>query len=58
MISRAGWHLKNVIRRTPEPTRLEKLEGIRKDGESWKRMDEIYLRAYIGLLTLAGVLRS
>jgi hypothetical protein len=27
-------------------------------GDNWKRLDEIDLRAYIGLLILAGVYRS
>ncbi|XP_014912949.1 piggyBac transposable element-derived protein 4-like [Poecilia latipinna] len=33
-------------------------EGFRKFGDSWKKMDEIDLQAYIGLLILAGVYRS
>ncbi|XP_051566192.1 uncharacterized protein LOC127447964 isoform X1 [Myxocyprinus asiaticus] len=37
---------------------MTNLEGFRKYGDNWKRMDEIDLRAYIGLLILAGVYRS
>ena len=37
---------------------MTNLEGICKYGDNWKRMDEIALRAYIGLLILVGVYRS
>ncbi|KAJ8393710.1 hypothetical protein AAFF_G00057630 [Aldrovandia affinis] len=37
---------------------MTNLEGFRKYGDSWKRMDETDLHAYIGLLILAGVYRS
>ena len=37
---------------------MTNLEGFRKYGDNWKMMDEIDLRAYIGLLILAGVYRS
>ena len=37
---------------------MTNLEGFRKYGDSWKRMDEVDLYAYIGLLILAGVYRS
>ncbi|XP_055370100.1 nucleolin-like [Betta splendens] len=34
------------------------LEGSRKLGSAWKGMDEVDLRAYLGLLILSGVYRS
>lgn len=34
------------------------LEGIHVFGERWKEMDQTHLRAYFGLLVLAGVFRS
>ncbi|XP_061910058.1 uncharacterized protein LOC133654077 [Entelurus aequoreus] len=34
------------------------LEGFRKYGDRWKKMDETDLQAYLGLLILAGVYRS
>ncbi|XP_051522644.1 piggyBac transposable element-derived protein 4-like [Myxocyprinus asiaticus] len=37
---------------------MTNLEGLCKYGDNWKRMDEIDLRAYIGLLILAVVYRS
>ena len=37
---------------------MTNLECFRENGDNWKRMDEIDLRAYIGLLILAGVCRS
>ncbi|XP_028260881.1 piggyBac transposable element-derived protein 4-like [Parambassis ranga] len=37
---------------------MTNLEGFRKNGDSWKKMDETDLRAYLGLLILAGVYRS
>lgn len=37
---------------------MTNLEGFRKYGDSWKKMDEIDLQAYLGLLILAGVYRS
>ncbi|XP_060791674.1 piggyBac transposable element-derived protein 4 isoform X2 [Neoarius graeffei] len=37
---------------------MTNLEGFRKYGDSWKRMDETDLHAYLGLLILAGVYRS
>ncbi|XP_034147179.1 piggyBac transposable element-derived protein 4-like [Esox lucius] len=37
---------------------MTNLEGSRKYGDGWKAMDAIDLRAYVGLLILAGVFRS
>ncbi|XP_056267070.1 piggyBac transposable element-derived protein 4-like, partial [Pseudoliparis swirei] len=37
---------------------MTNLEGSRKYGDGWKGMDETDLRAYMGLLILAGVYRS
>ena len=37
---------------------MTNLKGFRKHGDKWKRMDEIDLHVYIGLLILAGVYRS
>ncbi|XP_028672760.1 piggyBac transposable element-derived protein 4-like [Erpetoichthys calabaricus] len=37
---------------------MSNLEGIRRYGERWKKIDESELRAYLGLLVLAGVYRS
>ncbi|CAJ1064647.1 uncharacterized protein LOC127447964 isoform X1 [Xyrichtys novacula] len=37
---------------------MTNLEGRRKIGDGWKRMDAVDLRAYMGLLLLAGVYRS
>ncbi len=37
---------------------MTNLEGFRKYGDNGKMMDEIDLRAYIGLLFLVGVFRS
>lgn len=37
---------------------MTNLEGVRKYGDSWKKMDETDLQAYLGLLILAGVYRS
>ncbi|XP_030270458.1 piggyBac transposable element-derived protein 4-like [Sparus aurata] len=37
---------------------MTNLEGFRKYGENWKDMSRTDLRAYIGLLILAGVYRS
>ncbi|TKS65943.1 PiggyBac transposable element-derived protein 4 [Collichthys lucidus] len=37
---------------------MTNLEGFRKYGDSWKKMDETDLQAYLGLLILAGVYRS
>lgn len=37
---------------------MTNLEGFRKYGNNWRRMNGIDLRAYIGLLILAGVYRS
>ena len=37
---------------------MTKREGRRKYGDEWKWMDETDLRAYVGLLILAGVCRS
>ncbi|XP_068451616.1 piggyBac transposable element-derived protein 4-like [Clinocottus analis] len=37
---------------------MTNLEGSRKHGDGWKGMDETDLRAYVGLLILAGVYRS
>ncbi|KAI7805227.1 putative piggyBac transposable element-derived protein 4-like [Triplophysa rosa] len=37
---------------------MTNLEGTRVFGESWKILDEIHLKAYIGLLILAGVFKS
>ncbi|XP_045064895.1 piggyBac transposable element-derived protein 4-like [Coregonus clupeaformis] len=37
---------------------MTNLEGVRKCGGRWKAMDSTDLRAYVGLLILAGVYRS
>ncbi|XP_022609640.1 piggyBac transposable element-derived protein 4-like, partial [Seriola dumerili] len=37
---------------------MTNLEGFCKYGDSWKKMDETDLQAYLGLLILAGVYRS
>ncbi|CAJ1083086.1 piggyBac transposable element-derived protein 4-like [Xyrichtys novacula] len=37
---------------------MTNLEGRRKIGDGWKRMDAVDLRAYMGLMLLAGVYRS
>ncbi|XP_061923076.1 uncharacterized protein LOC133662903 [Entelurus aequoreus] len=37
---------------------MTNLEGFHKYGDSWKKMDETDLQAYLGLLILAGVYRS
>ncbi|KAL7399436.1 hypothetical protein ABVT39_024263 [Epinephelus coioides] len=33
-------------------------EGVRRRGDDWREMDSVALRAYMGLLILAGVYRS
>ncbi|TWW54655.1 hypothetical protein D4764_0263720, partial [Takifugu flavidus] len=38
--------------------KMTNLQGFRKYGDSWKKMDETDLQAYLGLLILAGVYRS
>ncbi|CAJ1061405.1 piggyBac transposable element-derived protein 3-like%2C partial [Xyrichtys novacula] len=58
----------NILSSTPvtsPPPSIERiilemtnLEGRRKIGDGWKRMDAVDLRAYIGLLLLAAVYRS
>ncbi|XP_029697657.1 piggyBac transposable element-derived protein 4-like [Takifugu rubripes] len=37
---------------------MTNLQGFRKYGDSWTKMDETDLHAYLGLLILAGVYRS
>ncbi|XP_039618136.1 piggyBac transposable element-derived protein 4-like [Polypterus senegalus] len=37
---------------------MSNLEGIQRYGERWREIDESELRAYLGLLVLAGVYRS
>ncbi|XP_061089207.1 piggyBac transposable element-derived protein 4-like [Conger conger] len=37
---------------------MTNMEGFRKCGEGWKTVDEMDLRAYMGLLILAGVYRA
>ncbi|KAL6100943.1 uncharacterized protein ACO6RY_07977 [Pungitius sinensis] len=37
---------------------MTNLEGRRRYGDDWKGMDRVDLRAYVGLLILAGVYRS
>ncbi|XP_029600134.1 piggyBac transposable element-derived protein 4-like [Salmo trutta] len=37
---------------------MTNLQGVRKYGDGWRPMDSVDLRAYLGLLILAGVYRS
>ncbi|XP_045556506.1 piggyBac transposable element-derived protein 4 [Salmo salar] len=37
---------------------MTNLQGVRKYGDGWRPMDSVDLRAYLGLLILAGIYRS